>query len=148
MYHLNNINNIMRKVQMGAKKMFETYRPSREFSNGVRKIREAFHQLNVDAPTDVKEALESILEEMIEGKDVSLKVSGKPLTTQEAADILQVSRSHLIKLLDAEDIPSYRVGAHRRIVLEDLLTYKEHWNRQRLKIMSELTALSQEIEEK
>ncbi len=123
------------------------YKPSSEFTNGVRKIREALQKVAVDAPQDVKDALDKIFEEMIEGKDVMLPVSDKPLSTQRAADILQVSRSYLIKLLDTGEIPSHRVGAHRRVRLDDVLAYKEKWDQERLKMLRELTAISQEIEE-
>jgi excisionase family DNA binding protein len=59
------------------------------------------------------------------GRGVSLVSSGHELTSQQAAEVLNVSRPFLIRLLDEEHIPYHMVGTHRRIALEDLLAFRE-----------------------
>ena len=69
---------------------------------------------------------------------------GWTLTTQEVADSLHVSRPYLISLLDKGLIPYYRLKSHRRIHLEDLLAFRDEFDAERQKTLSELTRLSQE----
>ncbi|MGH2485024.1 MAG: helix-turn-helix domain-containing protein, partial [Ktedonobacterales bacterium] len=67
------------------------------------------------------------------------------LTTQEAADILNVSRPYLVRLLESGAIPFTKTGAHRRIRLDDLLRYKAVRDVERKQALDELTRLSQEM---
>jgi len=62
------------------------------------------------------------------------------LTTVEAANFLNVSRPHLIKLLEQGDLDYRMVGRHRRVLFRDLLKYKEQTKRRRLKAIAEITA--------
>ena len=66
------------------------------------------------------------------------------LTTQTSADILGVSRPHLIKLLDQGELPYYKVGSHRRLAVADVLDFKRQRETQR-QALKELTELSQEL---
>ncbi|HZR43328.1 MAG TPA: helix-turn-helix domain-containing protein [Ktedonobacteraceae bacterium] len=70
---------------------------------------------------------------------------GKELTTQEAADILNISKAYMIKLLEQGDIPFIKVGTHRRILLDDLMDYKQRRDASRKKSLAELTQMSQEL---
>ena len=65
-------------------------------------------------------------------------------TTQEAADLLNVSRPHLIKLLEEGAINFERVGTHRRIRFEDLMEYKHKRDNERRKALKKLTQMAQE----
>jgi excisionase family DNA binding protein len=66
------------------------------------------------------------------------------LTTVEAASILNVSRPFLIKLLDDKAIPHRLVGKHRRILIDDVMAYKERIDEEREDVLAQLTAEAQE----
>jgi excisionase family DNA binding protein len=67
------------------------------------------------------------------------------LTTQEAADLLGISRPHLVQLLEAGAIPSSRPGVHRRVVLSDLLTYQAASRGDRLTGLRRLVAAGEDL---
>ena len=68
--------------------------------------------------------LSTVIEYMAEGKSISIIPAESELSTQQVADILKVSRPHLVKLLEARIIPFKKVGSHRRILLKDVMEYK------------------------
>jgi excisionase family DNA binding protein len=86
-----------------------------------------------------------LLNEMAEGNAVSLIPTHAELTTQQAADLINVSRSFLVKLLDEQEIPHRKVGTHRRVMFSDLQAYEERVRRDRSKVLDELVAESQAL---
>jgi excisionase family DNA binding protein len=99
----------------------------------------------IDLPDSALEALRVIIETMAQGRSITLVPHGKELTSQEAADILHVSRPHLIKLLDRGEVPFHLVGTHRRVQIEDVLTYRDRRDAERDAALRELTRLSEEL---
>ena len=86
-----------------------------------------------------------VLTELGEGNTVKLMPIHAELTTQEAADLLNVSRPTLIKLLDDEEIPFHRSGNRRKVRFADLRQYQETLEKNRLNALDDLSALDQEL---
>jgi excisionase family DNA binding protein len=95
-------------------------------------------------PESVRQLLVSLIRELVRGRAVSILTHGKDLTTNEAADLLNVSRPYLIKLIDSKMLPCHRVGKHRRIPAEAVLAYRA---RQRVEQAAILAALTQEAQD-
>ncbi|MDO8861013.1 helix-turn-helix domain-containing protein [Haliea sp. E1-2-M8] len=94
-------------------------------------------------PGHVLQILLEVLSEMSKGNAISLVPHHHELSTQEAANLLNVSRPFLVGLLEQGKIPFRKVGTHRRVLLKDVMAYKERTDQQRKASLDELTALSQ-----
>jgi excisionase family DNA binding protein len=99
----------------------------------------------VKIPASVVRMLIHVLEEMALGNAVTLIPVHAELTTQEAADMLNISRPSLIQLLDEGKIEFRRVGTHRRVRFEGLMAYKRRADADRRAALAELAAYDQEI---
>jgi len=96
-------------------------------------------------PRGAVELLARILAHMAAGQGVSVVPTHAELTTQQAADLLNVSRPFLIGLLDAGEIEYRRVGKHRRIKAQSLMAYMARDDQERREAANELTRLNQEM---
>jgi len=95
-------------------------------------------------PKAATRLLSHLLMEMGQGNAVTIIPIHAELTTQEAADILNVSRPHLVSLLDAKKIPHHRAGTHRRIKFSDLCAYRDEFEQRRNTALAELAAQAQD----
>jgi excisionase family DNA binding protein len=99
---------------------------------------------SVRLPASVREALARSVHALARGKAVEVVAIDMELTTQQAADLLNVSRPFLIKLLDAGEIPFYLVGRNRRIRFDDVMAYRRRRSRDRQAALIEMARDAQE----
>ena len=97
----------------------------------------------IELPAGAVELLAQVLEAMAAGEGVTLIPGSAELTTVQAADMLNVSRPFLIKLLEQGAIPHRKVGRHRRIRMEDVVAYKDAIDRERERALDRLTREAQ-----
>ncbi|MBV9266160.1 MAG: excisionase family DNA-binding protein [Acidobacteriaceae bacterium] len=92
----------------------------------------------VALPDKPYQALVKIIGDLASGRVVSLASASQEMTTQESANFLGCSRQFLVRLLDEERIPFHRVGTHRRVYLQDLISYRNERDRRRHEAIQEM----------
>jgi excisionase family DNA binding protein len=100
----------------------------------------------VRIPTTALRLLLEVLTEIGQGNAVSIIPIHAELTTQEAADVLNVSRPFLVQLLEKGDIPFHKIGTHRRVRYQDVIAYKKHIDAKRREALDGLAAQAQELD--
>jgi len=117
------------------------------FAQGHRplmlRVRDAGQDQPLELPKGAAALLVDILEAMAAGRGVTLIPENAELTTVQAAEILNVSRPFLIKLLEESAIPHRKVGKHRRIRMEDVMAYKARIDREREAVLDQLVTDAQ-----
>ncbi|NMF66313.1 helix-turn-helix domain-containing protein [Brasilonema octagenarum] len=98
----------------------------------------------IDIPESLYQVLRHVVHAMASGQAVSLVPHSYEMTTQQAAEFLNVSRPYVIKLLEQGEIPYIKVGSHRRVCFEDLVRYKEQRDKKRREALNELTQFLQD----
>lgn len=109
------------------------------------RVRENGHETTIDLPREVMQVLVEVLGQMANGNGVRVVPVHAELTTQQAADILNVSRPHLVKVLESGAIPFHFVGTHRRVKLGDVLAYKARFEVDQDAALDELAAEAQKL---
>jgi excisionase family DNA binding protein len=110
------------------------------------RVREAGQDKTIELPTGAVSLLMEILEAMAAGRGVTLVPENAELTTVQAAEVLNVSRPFLIKLLEEGALPHRKVGKHRRVRMEDVMAYREKIDRERESVLDELAREAQRLE--
>ena len=93
----------------------------------------------IEFPGSVYEVLVRVVREMDRGNGITVIPIHAELSTQQAADLLNVSRPYLVGLLKKGKIPFHKVGRHRRIRLDDLLAYKEERDKVRRRALRDMS---------
>jgi excisionase family DNA binding protein len=128
----------------------EDFRPPTQ--QDIEKAQEAAIQLSHDGilnpslvPPIALKLIQNILDELSHGNMVAVQKIEQFLSTTEAAELLNVSRPYVIKLLNEGKLPFHTVGSHRRIRYDELMQYKKKQEEQSYQLMAELQAEAQEL---
>jgi excisionase family DNA binding protein len=147
------LNRLLEPVAPTAEEALMARETSRLFATLVDRDHELLLRLpnkkrqetEVTIPAAAVRLFMQILEEMARGNAITIIPVNAELTTQQAADVLNVSRPFLVKLIEERKIPCRKVGKHRRILFHDLMRYKRQMESERDEALSELANQAQEL---
>lgn len=98
----------------------------------------------IEIPDELYGVLRDVVTALSEGLAISIAPHNTMLTTQEAADLLNISRPTLVRLLSDGEIPHTMRGRHRRVLLRDILDYQERTRQERRQTLDRMTAEAEE----
>jgi excisionase family DNA binding protein len=129
------------------KQVTESSRQLAHLLSGKRKksLRVTIDGEDCEIPMAALRMLKDLLVQLSLGHSVTLMPIHAELTTQEAADLLSVSRPYLVSLLESGKLAFHKAGTHRRVVLKDLLAYKKQQEQDSDVAMAELAKEAQEL---
>ena len=133
------------ELSISSSRILSSVQNSDSSTQTIKVESENGEERSLSIPTVAYEMLIDVLSQMAQGNAVTLIPVHAELTTQQAANILNVSRPYLVKLLESGEIPYYKVGKHRRILAQELYNYKSDIDAKRSQTLDELTALTQEL---
>lgn len=113
--------------------------------SNVGKIALVINGQEIEVPSVIHFALTEVVKTLNNGDSVTLIPMDKELTTQQAADILNVSRPYFIKLLENGTIKFRKTGTHRKVLMQDLIEYRNKRAENRHASIEEMSELSQEL---
>lgn len=96
-------------------------------------------------PASVVQVLERATAALTSGDAVAILPVGRELTTQQAADLLKVSRQYLVRLVDEHRLPCSKIGKHRRLIVEDVLAFKRTRDAERGLALGSLAGLTEDF---
>lgn len=94
-------------------------------------------------PPSLDAIVRLVVSELARGNGIRVLAAHAILTTQEAADLLNVSRPYLCRLIDNNELPAKMIGSHRRVRLDDLIDYKRRLDQDREEALTRLTQQSE-----
>lgn len=97
-------------------------------------------------PKRALELLMHVMSEVAQGNTITLIPNHAELSTQQAADILNVSRPYLVKLLESGEMPFHKKGTHRRVLSSDVQNYKAKIDAKRMDALDKLTKQAQDLD--
>jgi excisionase family DNA binding protein len=128
-----------------SSRLLAAYKLGQSAGVRIRLVADAEQDEPVVVPASAMRMFVQLLTEMSQGNAVTLIPTHAELTTQQAANLLNVSRPYVVKLLDEGKLPSRTVGKYRRVRFDDLMAYKRKDDEARTKVLEELSALDQEL---
>ena len=134
--------NILKPTKQDQKTAMQSYDALISSINAVKgenpeiEIEETKEKIRI--PLSALKFLASILKEMSQGKPISIVPVATEVTTQAAAEILGCSRPHIVKLLETGKIPFTKVGKHRRIKYEDVISYRKEMKAEQARLISQI----------
>jgi excisionase family DNA binding protein len=134
------------KLARESSRQLSSYRFGNRVSVTIQLLGEGKEAQSAAVPVSALRLFLHILTEMAQGNAVTLIPTHTELTTQQAADVLNVSRPYVVKLLDEGKIPCRTVGKYRRVRFDDLMAYKRKDEEARAKVLDEVAAEAQELD--
>lgn len=145
MIALHNISKPSKEEQKIAMDSYHTFADviSGLHKNGVQiEIEETNEKIKV--PLKALKLLAEILKVTSQGKPISIVPIATEMTTQAAADLLGCSRPHLVKILENGEIPFTKIGKHRRVRFEDVMSYKKRKKAEQEKLLTQIMQADQQ----